>query len=79
MLVCGAPGAVSLHVVPYPLESRQANFIEWHMIGGSDTGNGERGSAKVFRRLEQGTENGPSGFVALQEDSANATRPVVEN
>jgi len=63
----GVRGAcvVAFHIVPDPLETRQANFIKRHVIGGADAGDGYGRSAEVFEWLEQVAKNRPGRLIAL--------------
>src|SRR5439155_7752767 len=56
----GVRGAcvVAFHIVPDPLETRQANFIKRHVIGGADAGDGYGRSAEVLNGSSKSRKTG---------------------
>src|ERR1700722_15692883 len=71
-------GVASFHIVAYPLEAWQSDFVERNMIACTNVSNRYGGSIEGFNMVERVAEECLRSSVALQEDSPNASGPVVE-
>src|ERR1700678_2459554 len=70
--------AASFHVVAYPLEAWQSDFIERKMIAGAHVGSRYGGSVESFDVVKRVAKECLRSGVVLQEDSANASCAIVE-
>src|ERR1700691_415534 len=56
-------GGTSFHIVAYPLEAWQSDFIERNMIAGANIGDGYRGCAEVSDGVKRATKDRLGGHV----------------
>lgn len=68
---------MALHVIADPLEARQADLVKRSVIAGH-TRDRKGGSPEVLKWPKQFAKHRPGGLIALQKNSANAARAIIE-
>ena len=70
--------ALIIQIILNELEARNSNRIETQVIGSAGVPHRKCGNAKIFERRDPLRKDGRDGSVALEVDSANLSRAVVD-